>query len=120
MSYTGWLIPEPERERLLTLFAPRYPDTIAHHITLRMGKANPPQATHGIVIGVADDGVGCQALVVSIDGTTRRPDGRTYHITWSIDRQAGYKPVHSNDVISIHGWTPVDPIEINLIPQIFD
>lgn len=43
-----------------------------------------------------------QALVVEISGTTRRPDGSTYHITWSLaDRR---EAVESNDVLR-RGWT---------------
>jgi hypothetical protein len=35
-------------------------------------------------VGEADDGAGVQALVVRIGGTTERPDGAIYHITWSL------------------------------------
>ena len=48
-------------------------------------KKRPPKDTSAEVIGQVDDGAGVQAFVVRIDGTTDRPDGRTYHITWSID-----------------------------------
>ena len=36
------------------------------------------------MIGRADDGESLECLVVEIDGTTDRPDGSTYHITWSL------------------------------------
>ena len=54
-------------------------------------------------MGVADDGAGVQALVVEIGGTTRRPDGATYHIAWSL--APGREAVESNDVIRERGWT---------------
>src|SRR5919107_332704 len=57
----------------------------------------------GVVVGVADDGAGVQALVVEIGGTTRRPDGSTYHVTWSLG--PGRRAVESNDVIRACGWT---------------
>ena len=57
----------------------------------------------GFVVGVADDGAGVQALVVEIGGTTRRPDGSTYYITWSLG--PGRRAVESNDVIRQRGWT---------------
>ena len=38
------------------------------------------------MVGVDDDGAGVQALVVEIGGAARRPDGSTYHITWSSRR----------------------------------
>jgi hypothetical protein len=35
-------------------------------------------------------------LVVAINGATTRPNGGTYHITWSINKDAGKKPNDSN------------------------
>ncbi len=55
------------------------------------------------MVGVADDGAGVQALVVEIGGSTRRPDGSSYHIAWSLG--AGRKAAESNDVIRVRGWT---------------
>jgi hypothetical protein len=72
----------------------------------------------GEVVGVADDQRGVQALVVRIGGTTDRPDGSTYHITWSLgpDREAR----DSNAVIARRGWTWLaQPIPIRLDPRPF-
>jgi len=122
-AYLGWLLPEDERARLLDLIPPAYPDVIAHHVTLKYGvkpDAPLPTETMGEVVGVADDGEGVQAVVVRIGGTTQRPDGNTYHITWSIDRAAGRKPVQSNDVIREHGWKPLpDFVAVRLEPKLF-
>ncbi len=52
-------------------------------------------------MGVADDGAGVQALVVEIGATTRRPDGSTYRVTWSL--AAGSEAAESNDVIRERG-----------------
>jgi hypothetical protein len=38
-------------------------------------KSALPSETHGEIIGRADDGKGVEAMVVSIGGTTDRPDG---------------------------------------------
>jgi hypothetical protein len=62
---------------------------------------------------------GVQALVVEIDGSVTRPDGSIYHITWSLDRAAGRKPLESNAVL-LSGWHRVRPIKIALIPRSFD
>ena len=119
MSYTGWLLPEPDRARLLRQFPPVYHDVIAHHVTMCMGIKELPAATSGTVVGMADDIDGVQVLVVSIEGSTARPGGGTYHITWSIDRDNfNRKPVHSNDVLE-NGWEPVQPVEISLVPMAF-
>ena len=65
----------------------------------------------------AKDGAGVQALVVAIGGGTARPDGGTYHITWSLG--PGRRPVDSNGVIRSHGWTPVTPVPVRLVPRFF-
>lgn len=118
--YVGWEIPEHVRSSLLVQFVPVHPDVIAHHITLifNVGEDEPvPEQTSARVVGIASDHR-VQALVVEIDGTTARPDGKTYHCTWSIDREKGAKPVMSNDLL-VHGWEAVDPIEIEIVPRRF-
>ncbi len=121
MSYTGWELPPEERARLLGVFAPTYPDVVAHHITLRLGGKPDvlPEATTATVIGVTDDGVGLEALIVEIAGTTERPDGKTYHITWSVDRAAGFAPKMAAGLINTHGWRAVEPTDINISPRFF-
>jgi len=58
-----------------------------------------------------------QALVIRIEGSTRRPDGGTYHITWSL--APGRRPVESNEVIAARGWSPVDPpVPVPLQPDL--
>ncbi|HYG27865.1 MAG TPA: hypothetical protein VD906_13270 [Caulobacteraceae bacterium] len=120
MSVIGWLVEEGERPALLDRFRPIYPRTIAHHVTLQAGVAEdeplPPNVACKIV-GEADDGNGVQALVVEIDGTTDRPDGSTFHITWSL--RDGRKARESNDVIRDHGWTPVTRTPVTLKPGRF-
>ena len=117
----GWLLPEEERASLLALVPPRYPRVVAHHVTLKPSahRDHPlPRETSGRVVGLADDGKGVQALVVEIGGTTRRPDGSTWHVTWSLG--PGRKPVESNGVIREHRWTPLDtPRPIRLEPALF-
>ena len=117
----GWLLPEEDRKDLLTILPPRYERVVAHHVTLKPGvrKDHPlPPETAGRVVGLADDGQGVQALVVEIGGTTDRPGGSTYHITWSLGK--GRRPVESNDAIRDHGWQRLDPPRpIRLQPAVF-
>jgi hypothetical protein len=117
---TGWKLHEDDRAMLLARFAPIFPDVIADHVTLD-GDASPgdalPIETSGEVVGATDDGSGVQALVVAIGGTTDRPDGSTYHLTWSIDEAAGRRAIESNDVIRERGWRTVEPaIPVRLTP----
>ena len=70
------------------------------------------------MVGVADDGAGVQALVVEIGGTTRRPDGSIYHITWSLG--ARRRAVESNDAIRERGWTAApERHRVRLEPKVF-
>lgn len=125
MAYVGWLLAERDRTILLSLFPPSYPDVIAHHITLQFGvPADHPLPSHtlGFVVGYANDCAGVEALVVEIGGTILRPNGQTFHITWSIDRAAGRKPMHSNDILIKNGFTRLElsvKIPIRIIPKLF-
>ena len=120
---TGWKLEASDRTQLLQHFPPRFPDLVADHVTLRTGtdaRTPLPAETFGEVVGEIDDGAGVQALVVRIGGTTDRSDGSTYHITWSLDRARGRRPVESNDVIARLGWRPLaHPIPIRLHPARF-
>ena len=120
MSVIGWLVDEAQRPALLDRFRPIYDNTVAHHVTLQANvpdDAPLPPVTTARIVGEADDGKGVQALVVELDGTTDRPDGSTYHITWSLAE--GRKARESNDVIRDHGWTPVERTPVRLIPGRF-
>lgn len=117
--FVGWTINRDQRQHLLDEVPPAYPDVIADHVTL-VSRADQsaikPAPVTADIVGKVDDGAGIQALVVEIDGTTNRPDGSTYHITWSLDRGRGRKPVESNEVIAKLGWTPLPRRRIQLDP----
>ena len=104
----GWKLDLEDRERLLERFPPAYPDTVADHVTWgRKSKAPPmPPAGKAVVIGRADDGLGVEALVVEVGGTSGRWDGGTFHITWSLGPAREAK--ESNDVIAAQGWEPAE------------
>lgn len=117
----GWKVEEISRRELLQLFPPRYPNIVADHVTLKAkvaADAALPAEAACEIIGRADDGKGVEAMVVRIDGGTDRPDGSTYHITWSLE--PGRRPVESNDVIRTQGWEQLDlPQSVALIPARF-
>ena len=111
----GWRLPDAERGRLLALLPPRYPLVIAHHVTFAPKGAAMPDAADAEIVGRSDDGEGVEALVVRIGGATDRPDGSTYHVTWSLE--PGRRPVESNEVIRERGWTTFDePERVRLTP----
>ena len=117
----GWKLDRGERRELLEQFPPTFPNTVADHVTLAFGAALDaplPQESSGEIIGIARDDDGVEAMVVAIAGTTDRPDGSTYHITWSLAH--GRKAQESNDVIAAHGWVDFDvPITVTLHPARF-
>ena len=118
-SIIGWKLDRAQRAELLQQFPPRYRDVDADHVTLRTGAAEEaalPEETEGEIVGRADDGSGVEAMVVAIGGTTDRPDGSTYHITWSLE--PGRKAQESNDVLAGRGWTALDlPMPVRLRPD---
>jgi hypothetical protein len=111
----GWKLPEHDRDQLLQRFPPKYDNIIADHVTLRVGRSDLPNQPEARVVGRADDGASLECLVVELDGTPDRPDGSTYHITWSLG--PGREARESNDVLRELGWEPIAaPISITLHP----
>lgn len=115
-AIVGWTLDRGERKKLLAEQPPRYPQVVADHVTLKVGSKTLPAKVRAAIVGHADDGEGVEALVVSIDGTTDRPDGSTFHITWSLG--LGREAKESNDVLKELGWRKLDePIPISLSPS---
>lgn len=120
-TVTGWKLKSDERAQLLARFPPKYENVVADHVTLRVGAdahTPLPRKTPARVIGRADDSQSLECLVVELDGTTDRPDGSTYHITWSLG--AGRKARESNDVLRDRGWEYLEnPVDLDLEPARF-
>ena len=120
-TVTGWKLPRDERDAFLGCFPPKYENVVADHVTLKTG-ATPqtplPRKPEARIVGRADDGHGLECLVVELDGTTDRPDGSTYHITWSLG--PGRKARESNDVLRDKGWEALSsPVDVTLEPARF-
>lgn len=119
-GYVGWELPLPERTRLLELVPAKFERVIAHHVTLQFGVTShvllPDQHT-GVVVAQVVDPDGVQALILQIGGTTRRPSGGNYHVTWSL--APGRKPADSNWVIDRWDWQPMQPEIVQLTPKFF-
>ena len=74
-----------------------------------------PEEVDAEVVGRIDDGQGVEALVVAVGGSTDRPDGSTYHITWSLG--PGRQAKESNDVLAKGAWLPLrEPAPLTLAP----
>jgi len=121
-SVIGWKVDRGDRNALLARFPPRYPDVIADHVTLQTdaGREPLPDPVDAIIVGKADDGDGLECMVVTIDGTTGRPDGSTFHITWSLDKAKGRQARQSNDLLRERGWDKLDqPVPVKVEPARF-
>ena len=116
-SVIGWKLDPDQRGELLLQFPPRYAHADADHVTLRHAPRDAPlpEPAEAEIVGRADDGAGVEAMVVRLNGTTDRPDGSTYHITWSLAK--GRDAKESNDVIAARGWTELDlPMPVLITP----
>jgi hypothetical protein len=118
----GWKLDAAERDALLAKYPPAYDRVVADHVTLQSdhGAGTPelPPPAHARIIGRADDDGGCQAMVVEVSGTSQRPTGGTFHITWSL--LEGRHARESNDVIAERGYTLIeDDTRITLVPSVW-
>ena len=106
--YTAYVLSETDRTRLSLVFPPKYEKFIGHHITTEFGVDKnaelPKEDAFITVVGFADNNDGLEALIVSVDGATKRDCGKTYHITWSLDPER-FKPVDSNQLIESGKFT---------------
>lgn len=120
-TVTGWRLNRDQRVELLQQFPPRFRNVVADHVTLQSSApedAPLPQETDGEIVGRVDDGRGVEAMIVSVGGTTDRPDGGTYHITWSLED--GREAKESNEVLARQRWVMFDlPMPIRLDPARF-
>ena len=123
MPGTGWKLDEADRLSLLGRFPPLWPDVVADHITLKSSAAENeplPEEQPAEIVGSISDGEGLQAMIVVVGDHVGRPDGGTFHITWSLDRSRGREASQSNDVIADLGWRRLpQPVPIRIIPARF-
>ena len=121
-SVIGWKLDRLQRAELLERFPPRYRDAIADHVTLKSNSQRDelPGPVASAIVGRADDGDSLECMVVTINGTIDRPDGSTFHITWSLDKSKGRQARESNDVLKQRGWSNLpEPLPIKLEPARF-
>jgi hypothetical protein len=119
--YTAYGLTDKTRKMLQYLFPPKYPEFIGHHITEQFGvpDGTPPPGEPVLVqvVGYIDNDDGVEGLLIEIDGTSDRPSGGKYHVTWSIDRSKGYKPFSTNKYVN--EAKPISPIKIQVEPNVF-
>lgn len=119
MSYQQFVLTEESRAKLKAVFPPKFPDFIGHHVTYKLGKSGFEDSFPAkfYVYGYSEE-EGLEALVVgrhnfkTLDNSgTHRPDGKLFHVTWSLDRSIGKKPADSNALVA-RGFTLVHPLQV--------
>jgi hypothetical protein len=113
MSYDAFVVNAVDRHALSLQFPPKFSSWVGDHVTHVFG-TSPTGDHYGTekvvhLVGHMCNPAGLEAFVVSVDGGTTRPDGKTYHLTWSLDRDAGFRPVNSNTLVTTGQVVPINP-----------
>lgn len=119
--YTAYVLSDESIREIKEKYNPLFPDFIGHHITCKFGnvsKNDIPDPTDNIeIIGYSsDDSLEC--FVCRVDGSVRREDGNLYHLTWSLDRASGRKPVDSNELLNSLGYFKIPSIKLKTTPKL--
>jgi hypothetical protein len=114
VSYSAVVIDEASRKLLLNKIAPIHKEVIAHHMTINLG---PLKGSNVLLIGqevelrvvttASDDKV--QAVGVKILNSKLGCANTVPHITLSVNRQTGGKPMLSNKLTN---WTKIAPFTV--------
>ncbi len=110
-------MPQSTSELLSKIAIPNHFEKVCHHCTCNMGKAKDGPANNFIgknaemkVIAVSKN-----SKVVAVKVETNVPStNQTKHITVAVNRLAGGKPMHSNELTE---WTEIEPFIIQGIVQ---
>lgn len=120
--YTAYVLTDESRDTLIEKFPPTYSKFIGHHITIDFGVSEDtelPEAAAIVVLGKKDSGDGLEALVVLVNGESKRKDGKIYHITWSLESDK-YSPKDSNSLLekAFFKYKMALPVPIETEPQL--
>ncbi len=95
-GYIAFNLTAASKETVLNCFPPKFEEVRADHITFEFGVPAdailPALGPVEVVAYVCDSSL--EALIVSVNGATARPDGSIFHLTLS--RSAGRKSSESN------------------------
>lgn len=114
ISYTALVLTPESRSQLLRQLGatPDGWEVIAHHMTINMGPADRGPAvemvgqTHELTAVALGQDERVMAVQVQSDVPS---DNSTKHITIAVNRAAGGKPFHSNQ---LGEWSPISPISL--------
>ena len=123
-KYLAFKLSEGSKQNLKDLYPPKFSKVYCDHITVAFNLTEELyiQLTSQyaeaklLVIGYAFNGESLECFVVSVDGSTNRPDGDTFHITHSLSAPSA--PKDSNALIKSVGYKTLNrfmPIQAELV-----
>lgn len=119
--YLAFVLSENARAILLLSFHPRFSKVYAQHVTvefkLTAEKLEAIKKQFGSRLKVTATGM-CRSSVIEcvtirVNGDTRRPDGGTYHLTYSLELPK--RPVDSNELLLAFGGQPQYPFDREIV-----
>ena len=117
-GYIAFNLTAASKEAVLNSFPPKFEEVRADHVTFAFGVSSevsdailPALVPVEVVAYVCDSSL--EALIVSVDGATARPDGSVFHLTLS--RSAGRKSSESNALAQNRSlWQPVVALRLEV------
>ena len=108
ISYSGVVLNEPSKQKLLALDIPEGWEPIAHHMTITMGPLTHPKGKHDfsttypvgteIELPVVAVGKDERAMAVKVEVPNPIKTKSWPHVTVAVNRDGGGKPFHSNKI----------------------
>jgi len=113
-GYIAFNLTAASKEAVLNSFPPKFEEVRADHVTFEFGVPSdavlPALVPVEVVAYVCDSSL--EALIVSVNGATARPDGSIFHLTLS--RSAGRKSSESNALAQDKTlWQPVVALRLD-------
>ena len=123
ISYSGVVLDEQSKQKLLELSIPAGWEPVAHHMTITMGPLQHPKGKHDFsefypvgaevslpVVAVGQDE---RAMAVKVKPPAEINKKISFpHVTVAVNRDAGGKPFHSNK-IPAENFKPLSGIILN-------
>jgi hypothetical protein len=118
-GYIALNLTESSKQAVLKAFPPKFEEVRADHVTFEFGVTTllgdttlPLPGVVEVVAYVCDSSL--EALIVSVDGATARPDGSVFHLTLS--RSAGRKSFESNALAQNKAlWQSVVALKLDVV-----
>jgi hypothetical protein len=115
-KYLAFVLDDASRKEILGYFKPKYRKIDCHHITVQFNLTEDSQTLIDTLKNASLEVVGYQygegvdCVAIEVNGSTKRPDGKIYHVTLSL--KGGHTAVESNAVLQAQGIQHTLPFPI--------